>query len=290
MTHSSRDALAQAARDDLMRGLGLLDSSLGRLLNPLVSPLVREFADSVLSFDNEVGKQGWGPAASHFLAGWQVHLKPFGPPLPKEGPLLLLSNHPGLTDSLALMATLDRDDLTFYAHSNPFLEALPEVRKRLLLLERGQAVTPSLLRRGIHHLKAGRALALYPAGRIEPDPALHVDAINSLDHWSSSVAFFARQVPEARLAVVLVRGCISPHAQSHWLTRLRKTRASREELAAMLQVVIKGYRAQQVEVDISPAIRIGDLVETLGEKELFRVVMDRTRRLMFDRDVEAGWM
>ncbi|MCB2198698.1 hypothetical protein KQI63_04790 [bacterium] len=290
MSSSGREALSIAARDDLMRGLGLLDSRLGRLLHPLVTPLVGEFADSVLRFDREVGQLGWGQAADGFLKGWEVQLSLAGKQLPSEGPLLVLSNHPGLTDSLALMSTLARDDLTFYAHSNPFLEALPEVRRRLLLLDREQAILPSHLRRGIHHLKAGGALALYPAGKIEPDPAIHPDALSSLDHWSSSMAFFARQVPQARLAIVLIRGCISPLAQYHWLTRLRRTRAAREELAAMLQVVIKRFRAQRVEVDVSSTIRIGELVSEVGEEAVYRVVMERTKRLMRERDVEAGWL
>lgn len=290
VSSSSREALSIAARDDLMRGLGLLDTPFGRLLHPVVTPLVGEFADSVLQFDREVGQLGWGPAADRFLKGWDVQLSLAGEPLPSEGPLLLLSNHPGLTDSLALMSTLNRNDLTFYAHSNPFLEALPEVRRRLLLLDREQAILPSHLRRGIHHLKAGGALALYPAGKIEPDPSLHPDAFSSLDHWSSSMAFFAKQVPEARLAMVLVRGCISPLAQKHWLTRLRRTRAAREELAAMLQVVVRGYRAQRVEVDVSSTIQIGELLDQTGEKGLYEVVMDRARRLMRKRDVYAEWM
>ena len=98
---------------------------------------------------------------------------------------------------------------------------------------------------GARHLQEGGALLTFPAGEIEPDPATFGPqrcAAASLQQWSGSYALFARLAPRTRFVPALVSHVISPDAQRHPLTLLRRTPRNKEKLAAALQVALPRYR------------------------------------------------
>ena len=76
----------------------------------------------------------------------------------------------------------------------------------------------------------------FPAGKIEPDPAVLPGANMALDEWTDSISLFSRLVPETQVIPVLVSGVFSPRALTSPLARLRRRQADRERFAAMLQV------------------------------------------------------
>ena len=102
----------------------------------------------------------------------------------------------------------------------------------------------AVIRTAARHLQEGGALLTFPAGEIEPDPATFGPqrAAASLQNWSSSFTLFARLAPRTRFVPALVSHVISPAAQRHPLTRLRRTARDREKLAAALQVALPRYR------------------------------------------------
>jgi hypothetical protein len=93
------------------------------------------------------------------------------------------------------------------------------------------------MRRAIDHLRAGGALLTFPAGEIEPDPAILPGAIQALDRWSGSSVAFLRFVPDAVVVPLVVSGVLAPGAQRSPLRLLRRRRVDQEKLAAMLQVL-----------------------------------------------------
>lgn len=164
--------------------------------------------------------------------------------IPRSGPALILSNHPGLTDTAALFAAIPRADLRVLAAERPFLRALPAAARRLIFIPEGRdpasaAGRAGALRAAVAHLRAGGALLTFPAGEIEPDPLVLPDAIGALDRWSASTAVFVRQVPGCVVVPVIVSGVLSRRAQAHPLTHLRRRRADREWLGAMLQLLVR---------------------------------------------------
>jgi hypothetical protein len=53
---------------------------------------------------------------------------------------------------------------------------------------------------------------------------------------------FARRVPQTRFIPAIVSNVISPEAQGHVLTLLRRTAHDKERLAAALQVALPRYQ------------------------------------------------
>ncbi|MES1924203.1 1-acyl-sn-glycerol-3-phosphate acyltransferase [Salinisphaera sp. T31B1] len=169
--------------------------------------------------------------------------------LPVNGPLLLVSNHPGLADAVALFAQLPRNDLKVIAAPRPLLTALPGLARHLLLLHDRPAARTAVVRQAVRHLRGGGSLLCYPGGCIEPDPACGSQADAALSHWSASIDTFARRVPGLTIVPVAVSGVVSPSARAHPLTRLRRRPAGRAWLAATLQML----RRQPADVRVQVA-------------------------------------
>jgi len=117
----------------------------------------------------------------------------------------------------------------------------------------------AVVRAGAKHLKEGGALLTFPAGEIEPDPATFGPerAAASLQSWSHSYALFARLAPQTQFVPALVSHVISPAAQRHPLTWLRRTARNKEKLAAALQVALPRYRDLVAQVAFGAPLRAG---------------------------------
>jgi 1-acyl-sn-glycerol-3-phosphate acyltransferase len=198
--------------------------------------------------------------------------------VPRGGPLLLVSNHPGLADAVALFAATPREDLRVIAADRPFLELLPNTSRYLLTIRETSAGRSGVVRAAARHLRGGGAVLTFPGGRIEPDPAVLPGAVEALDHWSSSADLFARLTPGLVVVPVVVSGVISPSALRNPLTHLRRRRRDREWLAATLQVLIPALRNVNARVDFGrpiyaePGTAVGD------------AVIEETRWLMENRE------
>lgn len=179
-------------------------------------------------------------------------LDPSRPPLPEAGPLLVVANHPGLFDALALFAAIGRDDLAILAARRPLLAALPNLARRLLLIEPGASGSMAL-KKALRHLRGGGALLHFPAGRIEPDPLVSPRGTPLLLPWKAGLDTLldaaTRLLPALRVAPALVSGVISPRALA-----LARTAgwaggdALTDALVPLLQLTFPGFRDAAIRV------------------------------------------
>jgi hypothetical protein len=258
----SLDTLTEINTDDLLDAVGL--ARWGRTpLRQLFRPPARRFAHIAREFDAQVAARGLAQGSAWMLQRMAGGLDVQGAAqVPREGPLCVLANHPGMTDTVALIASLAaRPDLRVIALDRPFLRALPAVARQLIFVpENDAAGRRAGVRAAVRHLQQGGALLTFPAAGIEPDPAVHgaARALAALDHWSGSFAAFARLVPHTVCLPALVSGVLDADAQRHPLTRLRRRREDREKLAAALQVALTRYQRGRVRVAFGAPLRLAD--------------------------------
>jgi len=255
---------------------------LSALLRALFHEPARKFARQMLAFDDLVGERGLAQAARQTLAHYvrEVRLHTTAP-IP-DGPFLALSNHPGMTDTLALFTALEHPDLRIIAVARPFLQALPNVGRRLDFVTDDSSARMRLVRNVSAHLRAGGAALTFPAGSIEPDPAVYPGALESLEHWTESAGVFLRLAPRTSVLPVLVHGVIWERVARHPLTRIKKSSYEKEKLAAALQLlahVALSLRPVRVHVQLGRPVTAHEL-GTSDAAALHAAVLDEMRRLI----------
>ena len=273
---------------DILGALGWRGLTVGRRWVELaVRHPARSFARSVMMFDDAIAAgdargEGMREAARGIVESFADGLSIRGASrVPPRGPLLLVANHPGMTDTVALCAAVPRADLRIIAADRPFLRALTAASRRLIFVPEGPGAAAAAgraaaVRAAVAHLRAGGALLTFPAGEIEPDPDVLPGAVEALSRWSPSTALFIRRAPGCVVVPVVVHGVLSRRAQRNPLTRLRRTRKDREWLGAMLQIVMRtlvpGSWPVRVRVEFLPVIPAASLPGR--PQEMLRVIRE----------------
>jgi 1-acyl-sn-glycerol-3-phosphate acyltransferase len=255
MHHSAEARFAVAAEQnalDMAKAFKLprLHSLVGRFF----SIPARRITATVFQYDRLVGSEGLA-AGSLWLLEQFTRSVAVGTPLPAHGPLLIVGNHPGMVDAMAICAQVHRDDLRILAAERPLLRLLPNVLAHLIFVPDDPQRRSSALRAAASHLRAGGSLLIFPGGHIEPDPALHPDAANCLQNWSDSLDLLARLVPDLTIVPAATSGVISANALRHPLSRLYRSAEQREWVAATLQVMLPRYRDTHVTLRFGEPIR-----------------------------------
>ena len=256
------EVLARACAEDLISafGLGGLGPGAVRSLLRLVSSVpARRLARQIATYDAVVGEAGLPAGGSWALGEMAREVVVEGREgVPREGPLLVVSNHPGLADAVALFAAMPREDLRVIAAERPFLSALPNTSKALIPVPDDPNGRSKAARAAARHLRAGGAVITFPAGRIEPDPAVLPGAVEALADWSGSVDLFARLVPGLTVVPAVVSGVISPSALRNPLALVRRDPGDRRWLSATLQMLVPALRDVTTRVELGPPLRDGD--------------------------------
>ena len=263
---------------------------LARALRILFRGPAQTFARQMLRFDSAVGAHSLPEGARVTQREYVREVRIFGADLVPAGPILALSNHPGMTDTLSLFIALNRLDLKIIALQRPFLESIPHVAERLFFLTDDSAQRVSLVRKVSGHLRAGGAALTFPAGRIEPDPDLYPGALESLNDWTDSVGVFVRLAPETAVVPVLVRNVIWKATAHHPLLVIKKTREDKEKLAAALQLlamVMFKIKPVSVTVQFGKPITVKEL-GTTDTQTIHRAVLAEMKCLIENPPRDKG--
>lgn len=270
--------LARVCTDDLISALGLGGTgAIGSVLRLVSSVPANRLADQIATYDDIVGEAGlpeggtW--ALKQLSRGVVVE---GGERVPREGPLLVVSNHPGLADAVALFASMPRGDLRVIAAERPFLSALPSTSRALIPVKETPGGRSGAARVAARHLRGGGAVITFPGGRIEPDPAVLPGAVAALGAWSGSVDLFARLVPGLTVVPAVVSGVISRAALRNPVSYIRRDPCDREWLAATFQMLVPALRNVTTRVEFGQPFSAGD------SEPVSRRVVDEARRIMED--------
>jgi 1-acyl-sn-glycerol-3-phosphate acyltransferase len=255
------------------------------LLEPLAFFSVHRFAKLMLSLDHTISQDGFRQALQDLAAYFVNDIDVLGKEhIPKEGPLLIISNHPGTIDGAAIGAKLPRDDLSIITTGFPLLQRLPHVSQHLIFIDPHASMNLSGARSIINHLRAGGAVLIFPSGRVEPDPAIMPGAIDKIQNWSSSIEFFLRKVPQTQVVITIVSGVLSPvflhNPINHFLRGIRDPLAIAEVTQIVTQMVLKKRFRMNPQVSF-------DIPRTVDElrrdyESTYQAVLEKANQLMSD--------
>ena len=225
--------------DEIIKSVGLPRTTFWRnVFSPIFWLPTDRFSRFGSNFDKLVAKSGFNKAIKNALAFFvgdvEVH---GGDNVPKRGPLLVVSNHPGTYDAVVIAAQLPRDDVKIVSSDIPFIQNMRNANRHFLFTTRDTYKRMIVIKRAIRHLKSGGAILIFPSGHIDPEPAFMPDAMEELETWSRVVEIFFNKVPEIYIQVAIVSKVLSPKYMKNPLTRLRKERRDRQRIAEFLQVI-----------------------------------------------------
>jgi len=199
---------------------------------------VQRFALPAVEFDEDVSRFGFNEAARRFLRHFvhEMHVRG-AERIPAEGPLLVVSNHPGTVDGLAIAAHLPRPDLKIVVSGVPFIRHLRAAANHLIYSSLDTVERMLVVRSAIRHLQEGGAVLLFPSGGLDPDPAAMPGALQELEAWSPSLEVILRRVPAARVVVTAVSGVLHPLWARSPVIYLRRGRRNQQRVAEFFQVI-----------------------------------------------------
>jgi len=278
--------LSESLIDEIVAAVGLPTT---RLTHTVFWRLFRNITDRLAyigaSFD-QISEEKGLPAASawaltHFCNDLKVH---GAENIPDQGPLLVVSNHPGTYDSLALFANLEGHKIRCVTSVIPPLDLLPNARQYFLFTPRKDSQERMLvLRRAIRHLQKGGTLVYFGSGHRDPDPMVYSGAGRSIDHWLNVFDTFFKYVKDLRVLPTIVSGVVSSEWVKHPITRLRKKQIDKQRLAEFGQVITQLRKPGKLM--LTPRISVGedfseqDLRKIVGPGKLLRPVIKRVKAL-----------
>lgn len=285
-------ALTAINLDDLVAAFGWQHSAAAsRLLRRVFYAPAHKFAAQILDFDYDVASVGLPKAGQNSLYHFIRDLEIFGhETLPQRGPVLFLSNHPGMTDTLCLFAAIARRDLHVFALDRPFLQSLPNMSRQLFYLNDDPNQRSHAVKHAATHLRGGGAMLTFPAGTIEPDPDVYRGAAESLATWTDSAGVFMRLAPETKIVPVLVRRVLWNKAVKNPLTWIRPAGQERERLGTSLQLLsnlIFNTRPVTARVQFARPIS-ADEVDPKDLPAIHALVLARMRGLIENPPREKG--
>ncbi len=283
---SDVESLTQYITDEIFRLFKLSrDSWERRIFGPLFRLPSHRFAKVAVTFDQYVVDYGFHEAAIRILPVFAQGIEACNvEKIPREGPLLITSNHPGTCDSLVIAASVPRPDLKIVASGIPFIRGLRNAANHLIYTTIDMHERMMVVRSIIRYLQGGGAVLIFPSGRIDPDPALTPDAVKNLGEWSPSVEVILRHVPQTRVLLTVVSGVLSARWRWNPFVRLmgddHKQRSVAEFLQVIQQMIFPNSISVRPRLTYSDPMTISEL--SLKGQGVLDGMIEQTRCLMED--------
>jgi len=286
----TEEAAISAIQAEILGVLGLKEHArASRLLAPIFRLPASRMASLLAELDNNVAKYGWQGGAQRFQTRFVQKAQVSGAEsLPRQGPLLVVSNHPAAYDVIILAASLPRDDLKIISSPVSVAASLPSVAPHFIFISENAHERMGTVRASLRHLREGGALLIFPRGDAEPDPAVSPGALESLEHWSPSLDLFLEKAPQTQTVISVVTGVLSPGWFRSPLVRLWKRPEQRQKVAEILQVVQQLVWSKDLAltptVALSPPLSTETLRAGAAAPEAYlQAITARTRQMLVEQ-------
>jgi hypothetical protein len=289
----TEEAVTAAIQAEILGVLGLKEQPwAGRFLAPLTRLPANRMAGLLAELDHNVAEYGWQGGAQRFLTRFVQKAQVSGvESLPREGPLMVVSNHPAAYDVIILAASLPRDDLKIISSPVSVATYLPAVRPHFIFISEDAHERMGTVRTALRHLREGGALLIFPRGEAEPDPAVSPGALESLKLWYPSVDLLLHKAPQTQTVISMVSGVLSPRWFGSPMLRLWKRPEQRQKIAEILQVVQQLVWHKDLaltpSVTLSPPLTTESLAEEATAPEAYLQAITARARQMLEEQAAA---
>jgi len=288
--------LRERITDEIFGAFGMKkNGTMRKLFGWLFRLPTSRFARMFAAADDATAVGGLGAGCKVIVDFLTVQVKAKGVDnLDVDGPLMILSNHPGAYDSVAIGSQVARKDFRIVAGEIPLYFALEHVSPLLIYAPvasdtAGRMVT---LRNAIEHLRKGGSLLHFGAGTIEPDPAVQPGAVDWLSRWSPSVEIMLRKADKTRVVLVVASGVLLKRFFQSPLTRLRKQPVAKRRVAEFVQIISQlafpGSVKAEMSLTFAPPVSVDELTREANGGRLMPALIQRERNLLSQQAEAEG--
>jgi hypothetical protein len=286
-TGNLREDLYNVAMQGVRFALHLPDNSLSnKLIERIFGRFFRGVIDVAVTFDEKVADESLHEACGYvsLICGKPAEVHGLEN-LPSDGPMLIVSNHPGYFEGMLTISYLRRDDFRLVVSGVPYFNQLPNTREYIFYTDHSEAENVMALRKAVAHLQDGGVFMIYPTGQADPDPDAMPGSSERLDDWSGSVALMLRRVPETQLVPVIVSGIVNPRFLRHPLALIQRERRPKIRVAELFQM----YRQfgttdcpplSTPRLTFGPSVSGAELISQVGKRGIMPEVIRRERVLL----------
>lgn len=275
------EILHKSITDEIFIALGLRPRNpLRWILQPVLSKPANHFAKIAATFIHDADTIGVPQSARKTMPVFSMKATARNyQSMPETGPILLVTNHPGALDSLALTSSLTRSDVRMMVSDVPFMRQFGAESNFLIYVDFKTIGGMVALREAIAHLKKGGLVIVYAHGEVEPDPELDEQgAYRSIGEWSRSIEAMLRKVPQARLQLAIMSGAVMSKFIKSPLAKLRKKSFERQKAGEFIQVIQQLVFPKSVRIDIH--LSFDQPFRPLQSGTIMPDVISRARRLL----------
>jgi hypothetical protein len=267
---------------------GWQQRALAAVLRRPIDPVAHLFGD----IDATIGRDGIAAGLAALLSRFVKDPIVCGTDnLPAEGPLFVVSNHPGAYDVLLIGAMLDRRDLRVMTSTTALYRVMTNWHRHTIEVGTTPGDGMRSIRESVRHLRSGGALLVFPSGLVEPDPDVLPGAREAIAAWRQGIESLVNLAPRATVVQAIASGVLSQRWINNPLLRLQKVDWERRKLAEMLQVMQQIVRPQTPK--LSPRLTFGtpikgeELLAEAGSREVLPLLIERAQALL-SRHMEAA--
>lgn len=265
----------------LKKKTGLLRRWLGGLVSVPTTRFTRIFAGA----DERAADEGLPGAGDSLSQSLEVSVSAHGlNQIPAEGPLLIVSNHPGAYDSAVLCSCIPRPDLKIIVSEVPFYRAFPNISRQMIFVTDDPPGRMLALRSAVQHLLEGGAILQFGTGKIDPDPEVQPGAESALAKWLPSIEVMLRKAPLTNLVLAIASGVVQRRFVNHPLTRLHRDEMDQRRLAEFLQVIqqliLPDSLHARVSVSFASPISGVELAAESADRHLMLPILSRAKALL----------
>ncbi len=268
MDSLTQDQLINTSVEETLNALRLKDLPVIRkMAKTIVKIQAKKFVEIAAEFDTRINRFNINQAAQWALTRFVHGIEVQGAyNIPKSGPLLVVSNHPGGVDSLAVIDSIPRNDLQILTNDRALLRLLPNTSRHMIFMDQSTSNRMAAMRVVCNSLANHGSVLIFPSGELEPDPVIVPGAVSNTAKWSNSIGVFLKKYPETYLLPIIVRGVVSPEVYSNPLLKLTKHTKQRQKNAlfiwAIVQMFWPNFHPVEVMVNIGTPVKGSQIVNS----------------------------
>lgn len=201
--------------------------------------------------------------------------------IPTEGPALILANHPGAYDSMAIGSLVPRSDLKAIVSKTRLYQVLPNLRTKVFYVSKDPGESMLALKGAVEHLRQGGILLQFGSGLIEPDPATHPVGDEVFAKWSPSLEIMLRKVPETAVIPTITSHVLLQRFENHPLVHLRRDAMDKRRLAEFTQVIQQLLFPKSIQahprISFGTPFNLADLENEITGRRIMPVVISKVK-------------